>query len=306
MKLLRITCTLFALATLGILAAQSQASRTWVSGVGDDVNPCSRTAPCKTWAGAISKTANGGEIDALDPGGFGAVTITKSITLDGGGGQNASIVVVGTNGIHIAAGPNDVVTIRNLSIQGVAQSGSGGTNGILFSSGAALHVEHCAIMNFTQNGIGVNVGTSAKVFVDDTYSSNNGGNGLDIQGSAGPVYVSVTNSRFLNNVNGVFAGPNTKVTASGSQASSNSYAGFQANGSSGAAVLTVTNSLADQNLTYGVFSAGGSGTSTIYLSGTTLSNNPKGSFTGTLGKVISYGNNVYTDALFLGGTAYLK
>src|SRR6202140_1410761 len=70
--------------------ASAQATRTWVSGVGDDANPCSRTAPCKTWAGAISKTFIGGEIDALDPGGFGAVTITKAMTLDGGGGQVAS------------------------------------------------------------------------------------------------------------------------------------------------------------------------------------------------------------------------
>src|SRR5438477_8948203 len=95
--------------------AQAQATRTWVSGVGDDANPCSRTAPCKTWAGAISKTAEGGEIDALDPGGFGALTITKSITLDGGGGQVASVLAAGTNGIVVAAASNDVVTIRNLS-----------------------------------------------------------------------------------------------------------------------------------------------------------------------------------------------
>lgn len=70
---------------LTAVPAQAQASRTWVSGVGDDANPCSRTAPCKTFAGAISKTAPGGEIDALDPGGFGAVTITKALTIDGGG-----------------------------------------------------------------------------------------------------------------------------------------------------------------------------------------------------------------------------
>ena len=76
--------------TIGIATANAQASRTWVSGVGDDANPCSRTAPCKTFAGAISKTAAGGEIDALDPGGFGALTITKAITIDGGGGQVAS------------------------------------------------------------------------------------------------------------------------------------------------------------------------------------------------------------------------
>src|SRR5579883_1542257 len=83
---------------------QAQATRTWVSGVGDDANPCSRTAPCKTWAGAISKTAAGGEMDALDPGGFGALTITKAITLDGGGGQVASVLVAGTNGFVVAAG----------------------------------------------------------------------------------------------------------------------------------------------------------------------------------------------------------
>src|SRR3982751_3731335 len=71
-----------ALIALAIPAsASAQATRTWVSGVGDDANPCSRTAPCKTFAGAISKTANGGEINCLDPGGFGGVTITKSITI---------------------------------------------------------------------------------------------------------------------------------------------------------------------------------------------------------------------------------
>src|SRR5713101_9593050 len=108
----------------------AQASRTWVSGVGDDANPCSRTAPCKTWAGAISKSAAGGEIDALDPGGFGAVTITKSITLDGGGGQVASTLVSGTNGIVVQANAStDVVIIRNIRINGI----SSGINGIQFN-----------------------------------------------------------------------------------------------------------------------------------------------------------------------------
>src|SRR5579864_7753699 len=118
--------------------AHAQATRTWVSGVGDDVNPCSRTAPCKTWAGAISKTANGGEIDALDPGGFGALTITKSITLDGGGGQVASTLVAGTNGITVAAGANDVVILRNLRFDGLlgngGNAGNAGINGISFIS----------------------------------------------------------------------------------------------------------------------------------------------------------------------------
>src|ERR1700753_3375248 len=91
--------------------ASAQASRTWVSGVGDDANPCSRTAPCKTFAGAIAKTAAAGEIDVLDPGGFGAVTITKSITIDGAG-NTAGVLVSGTNGIVISAQSTDVATLR--------------------------------------------------------------------------------------------------------------------------------------------------------------------------------------------------
>ena len=105
-------------AGLAIAPAHAQATRTWISGVGDDANPCSRTAPCKTFAGAISKTATGGEIDVLDPGGFGALTITKSITLDGGGGQVASILVSGTNGINISAA-GAVVILRNLRFNGL-------------------------------------------------------------------------------------------------------------------------------------------------------------------------------------------
>src|SRR5215470_7113923 len=99
----RITLKLLMMIALGTTIVYGQATRTWVSGVGDDGNPCSRFAPCKTFAGALIKTAAGGEIDALDPGGFGAVVITKAITIDGGGGQVASVLVAGTNGIIINA-----------------------------------------------------------------------------------------------------------------------------------------------------------------------------------------------------------
>ena len=92
-----LTCAAFVLTFSSL--AQAQATRTWVSGVGNDVNPCSRTAPCKTFAGAISKTADKGEIDALDPGGFGTVTITKNITIEGQG-TLASILAAGTNGAY--------------------------------------------------------------------------------------------------------------------------------------------------------------------------------------------------------------
>src|SRR6059036_2934404 len=98
MSKFRFALNILAVAVFGLAissVAQAQATRTWVSGVGDDANPCSRTAPCKTFAGAISKTAAGGEIDALDPGGYGTVTITKAITIDGGGGQVAGILAPG-------------------------------------------------------------------------------------------------------------------------------------------------------------------------------------------------------------------
>src|SRR5262249_26769862 len=120
----------------------AQATRTWLSGVGDDANPCSRTAPCKTFAGAVSKTAAGGEINCTDPGGFGAVTITKSITIDCGG-TVGSILAAGTNGVNINAA-NIVVVLRNLSIQG-ASTGLIGINAINM---LALHLDNVMVMNF--------------------------------------------------------------------------------------------------------------------------------------------------------------
>ena len=131
-------CTL-----LGGSLAFAQATRTWVSGLGNDADPCSRTAPCKTYAGAISKTAAGGEISTLDPGGFGAVTITKSITISGVGTQ-ASILGAGSNGIVINAGVNDVVVLHNLQINGVGT----GLIGVRFLNGAALVMEDVRIWGF--------------------------------------------------------------------------------------------------------------------------------------------------------------
>lgn len=151
--------------------AQAQATRTWVSGVGDDANPCSRTAPCKTFAGAISKTAAGGEISVLDPGGFGVVTITKSITIDGNG-VVASILTSGTNGVNVAAGATDVVILRNLSIVGVNAPGSLGLNGINYTGGATLVVEDCKINGFSQSAINVSLTGDGNLIVRNTTLTN--------------------------------------------------------------------------------------------------------------------------------------
>jgi len=158
-----------------------------------DANPCSRTAPCKTFAGAISKTAAGGEIDALDPGGFGALTITKAITIDGGGGQVASVLASGTNGIVVSAGAGQTVTLRNLRINGIAGTPLGGLNGVQFLSGGALHIENCTIFGFTQNGININLNSvpAVGVFVTDTVVTNSAGGIAAHNAGAGRVFVSM-------------------------------------------------------------------------------------------------------------------
>ena len=139
--------------------AFAQATRTWISGVGDDANPCSRTAPCKTFAGAISKTAAGGEINTIDPGGFGAVTITKSITLRSDG-VNAGILVLGTNGITINAGVNDKVILEGLDIEGLGNTSSGQTSpaGVSVIQAAEVTIRNSDIRNFQT---GVNIATTA-------------------------------------------------------------------------------------------------------------------------------------------------
>jgi len=203
----RIGSVKFFLFVLGILVAaqvNAQASRTWVSGVGDDANPCSRTAPCKTFAGAISKTAAGGEIDALDPAGFGAVTITKAITIDGGG-QVASVLVSGTNGIVVQAGVSDVVILRNLDFNGLGT----GINGIRFLSGRQLAVDHCNIFGFTANGIDVSRSSSGDVFVRDSTFTNNGGAAVRLITTSGGISATLSNLGIRGTQSGVVAGGST-------------------------------------------------------------------------------------------------
>lgn len=210
--------------------ASAQATRTWVSGVGDDANPCSRTAPCKTFAGAISKTAAGGEIDCLDPGGFGAVTITKSITIDGGGGQCASILVAGTNGININAASTDTITIRNIQFQGAGS----GLNGILVNTAAAVHVENCEISNFIQKGISVIPTTACRLFVSDTRIhdnrdlSNGGGIFLVPTGPSGNVTAILNRVQLHRNTFGLHVEDNTKTSVGGSSLSGNDTHGVVA------------------------------------------------------------------------------
>jgi Right handed beta helix region len=210
--ILSLTVVAMAMPLLYTAPAQAQASRTWVSGVGDDVNPCSRTAPCKTWAGAISKTAGGGEISVLDPGGFGAVTITKSITIDGGGGQVASAVIAGTNGINVSAGATDVVILRNLRLNGLLGNGgapgNAGITGISFNTGKMLIVDNCDIFGFNTNGVSVNT-TGGYALINNTRIENVANAGVGVGGSNNQVEVFET--RIVGSKFGVAVGNTNKL-----------------------------------------------------------------------------------------------
>jgi len=236
--------------------AQAQATRTWVSGVGDDANPCSRTAPCKTFAGAISKTAAGGEINCLDPGGFGAVTITKSIILDCGE-THGSILASGTNGVNIndsASGfPNTIrVVLRGLSINGAgagAQAqGSPGTGlvGVNFISGASLYMEDVYVQNFNAGsavGVKFSPGGAARLVMDNVTVANSGtgatGGGVRIQptGAAGNARATLNNVRLVGN-----AGDALRVDSTGNTLASRNEVDIDdsviAGGAGGVAAVT--------------------------------------------------------------------
>jgi len=307
-RLILFSLSAIALALAASGSASAQATRTWVSGVGDDANPCSRTAPCKTFAGAISKTAPGGEIDALDPGGFGAVTITKSLTIDGGGGQVASVLVAGTNGIVVAAGATDVVILRNLRLDGLLGNGSNlgnaGINGIRFLTGAALVVENCEIFGFNTFGIDFEPSGTSSLTVINTALENNGiltnggttaqGGGVLIQPSAGGVgKASITGTKAASNVVGFKAVGDTaaqrvNVEIDNSQAINNVKFGFVATTSAGAVGMVLNNVTAAGN-NAGVAASGGQ--VGVLLGGSSVTLNTTGISLLNGASIFSYKNN---------------
>jgi hypothetical protein len=278
--------SLLAITVLGTTVMYGQASRTWVSGVGDDANPCSRTAPCKTFAGAISKTAAGGEIDALDPAGYGAVTITKAITIDGGGGQVASVLVSGTNGIVVQAGPSDVVILRNLRINGIGT----GINGIRFLSGKDLNVESCYIFGFTTNGldIALNQATQASVHVFHSVFKNNGGAGIRATNAVSPsVKVAIDFTEIaLDNI-GVEAFAHSSVEINGSMISAAASDGVKADSNTGADSLVGIDHSEILNSGNGATSTAGS----VVIGDTTIAYNTGTAFNKTTGGMFTFSDN---------------
>jgi hypothetical protein len=281
--------------------ASAQATRTWVSGVGDDANPCSRTAPCKTFAGAISKTFIGGEIDPLDPGGFGTLTVTKSITVDGC--CITSVLASGTTGFIINVGvnandPERRVTLRHLTINGTGSSGAvgqrTGVRGINFIAGKSLWVENCYIQNFANEGIRVALAeTGSMLSVKDT-NITNCNVGIDVSTTTGFVVglmEKVRVERMTNN--GVNIGAHAFGTVRDSFIAFNGNDGVSMGATNNDGRVFVENSMLVHNATVALRAGSAAPDTTnpqLVVSNTRVSSNGT-AFATAGGTVGSHGNN---------------
>ena len=187
--------------SLAVTPCFAQAARTFVSSNGSDGNDCSRQAPCRSFATAITKTAAGGEINTLDPGGYGAVTITKAISIISGLGEAGVLVPAGGVGITINAGANDQINLRGLAIEG----GRVGKTGILFNTGGSLVITNSVVRNLTEHAIDIEPTGTSSFTITDTLATDNGGAGIILfphGGRADGVFSRITAS---NNSWGVYA-----------------------------------------------------------------------------------------------------
>ena len=282
--------------------AAAQATRTWISGVGDDANPCSRTAPCKTFQGALPKTAAGGEINCLDPGGFGAVTITKSISIICDNTE-AGILVAATNAI-IINGAGAIVQISGLDIEGLGQTGVPGVNGIYFLNGASLTVRNTKIRGFRIGyGISFTPIANAALVLDNVTISESGiatdaqTGGIQVTPSIGmAVQATLTNVHLVNNINAGLridtqagAATTAAVTVKNSLFS-NDGSGITLRSVTGApAALMLTDSTVSGNATTGIFAKGPA--SVARVGNTTITGNNAALSIGSGASIFTYGDN---------------
>ncbi|MBF5045232.1 Ig-like domain repeat protein [Aggregicoccus sp. 17bor-14] len=214
--------------------AFAQATRTWVSGVGDDVNPCSRTAPCRTFAGALPKTASGGEIDALDAGDFGPVTVTRSVTLDGRGvgrvlAEDAHAVVVNA--------PGATVVLRNLSLQGARS----GLDGLRVLAARSVRVEDSRVSGFTGDGLRFTPDAGGQLLLRNVSSADNAGAGLRVGSLSGSAVAFLERASLQRGSQGLVVEAGGRATAYDVTASGNAGAGLgvRASGAGASAELNV-------------------------------------------------------------------
>jgi hypothetical protein len=267
-------------------AAHAQAIRTWVSGVGDDANPCSRTAPCKTFSGAIIKTAAGGEISVLDPGGFGSVTITKSIVINGRG-VVTGITGGGTNGISISNSSGSPISVILRDLDLIATAGLNGIRVIGSTSPTSIQIENTRISGFTTAGIGIapGVGGNVKVMAKNLAISDCGsGPGVDADATNAPVSVVLDHVTSANCEIGLKVAGGAKAIARSSDFSHNTT-GVAVTGTSSVANLDSGN-IAFCTTAVSVLSAG----ATARLTNMTVMDNVTG-LSNAGGTIVTFNNN---------------
>jgi len=280
-------------AALPTTPAQAQNNRSFVSAQsGLDTNPCTRTSPCRTFAHALTQTNAGGEINTLDPGGYGSVTIDRAISIVSGLGEAGVLVPSGGTGIIINAGASDVVNLRGLIIEGAGI----GQNGIVFNTGQTLTIEKCVVRNHTNNGIAFQPNASSKLVVSDTFVANNkGGNGIAVAPSgSGTVTAVFTRVEVDNNGDGIlvdstlYLGTELNATAADSVAAGNTGVGFKVNSNGTGLSLMMFRSVAASNGT-GITAQGNF--ATLRIGQSTVTGNTSG-WTALLGGAVkSYADN---------------
>lgn len=317
------TAVVAACAMLWSAPAAAQATRTWISGVGDDVNPCSRTAPCKTFQGAIAKTAAGGEINCLDPGGFGSLTITKSISLICD--DTESGVLVAATNAFIVNSTTAVVTISGLDFEGLGQTGVAGVNGVYIVNAAVVHIRNSKIRGF-RNGYGINFqpqNANSQLFVDNVTISESGSSaaltssgGININPAAGmAANATITNSQIVDNTNVGIRIDTTGIIGSAISATidrvtlSNNGAGIlvKAPNGTGTAKLMLTDSLVSFNASQGLIVNGTPSSANVRVGSSTITGNGNGLLVLGTAQALSYGDNRLdgniTDGAFTGTIA---
>jgi hypothetical protein len=271
---------------LGCSLAQAQATRTWVAGVGDDINPCSRVAPCKTLAGAYAKTVVGGQINVIDAGGYGGLKIDHSITVDASEAYAGALGGSGSDGIVVVAGDKDVVVLRGLTLHGKDEA----DNGISYVSGGRLQVENCVISNFTQRGINYQSNGNNQLVVKDSIIRENGAAGILVQPSAGgAARATIEHTRLEGNQNGLAVLENAVVTIRDSVMAGNGVNGVTVSTGVSSPQVSVENCLMAYNSDTGLKVTGTK--ANVFLSGSTVTGNDTGLLTSGGGDILSYGDN---------------
>ena len=285
----RMTFTIKTVIAFGVLAlscSMAQAvDRTWVSGVhGDDINPCSRTGPCKTFAAAYQKTDIGGQINVVDAGAYGGVTIDHSITIDGSESLSGVTVPNDLVGIKIDAGPSDVIVLRGLNIQG------GGKTGIKFIGSGKLYVEDCRIFGFLETAIDFEPSGKSDLFVKDSVIRDNQGPGIFIRPLAGgSARATIDHCKLDGNLSGLNAIDDAKVVIRDSVASGNTFSGIVAATLAAAPEVTVQSCLITNNVSYGLRAIGSK--AKVRFGGSTVTANDEGLFADAGSSIDSFGDN---------------